>query len=86
MHTGIIKYRSIGDDEIHEVQVTPGVIHAGSDQAIMDEFMECAFGKPNNCNSGEELFPSIFTVLALDQSREKQSIVDLEPCWKDLGV
>ena len=32
------------------------------------------------------MFPSIITTLAIEQSKQKGTIIDLEPQWKQLGI
>lgn len=60
--------------------------HGGSDQQIMDDLIDLTRNKPATCYEGEELFPSIITVLGIDQSKDEEKIIDLEPNWKKLGI
>ena len=38
------------------------------------------------CFEGEELFPSIITTLGIEKAKQEQTIIDLEPNWKKLGL
>lgn len=83
----MIRYKTIGDRyEMNEIQVTPGLAHGGGDQQLMEDLIDSTRNLPANCFDGEEIFPSIITVLGIDQAKEKGTIIDLEPQWKRLGI
>ena len=88
LYTGAIRFKLIGDNsDIQEIRVSPGDAHGGADQQIIEDLMECT-GKslPASCFRGDELFPSIITALGLEQAKQKGTVVDLEPQWKQLGL
>lgn len=83
----MIRFKTIGDQfDFNVIQVTPGLAHGGGDQQIMEDLIDLTRNRPTNCFDGEELFPSIVTVIGIDQSKKEGKTIDLESNWKKLGI
>ena len=96
--SGIIKYKPIGigtENEMRTVNVSPNSLRSNCDSHLASEFVQVSVKgyKPTNlqvednypCN-GLDIFPSLVTILGIDQSREKNSVIDLEEYWKQLQI
>lgn len=83
LYSGILRFKCVGDSETTIIQLTPGLVHVGGDEQIMKELVD---GVGDACFEGEELFPSIITTLGIEKAKQEQTIIDLEPNWKKLGL
>ncbi len=85
LYAGKVRAKGIGRGEPELVFDCSGDGHGGGDELIMKELSESMLkGKTPKCGGDEGLESSV-AALAIDESRIKGSIIDLEPIWKRLG-
>lgn len=85
LYTGLIRYKFVGEDSFETIQVSPGDAHGGSDHRLIEGFMLCALhGDTEFCSSGQELFTSIATALAITESKRTCKVIEMEKFWNQL--
>ena len=85
LYTGKLRAKNIGQDEPELLYDCTGGGHGGGDEVLMKELAETMLaGVAPKCGGNEGLESSV-TAIAIDESRTKGAIIDMEPIWKRLG-
>jgi predicted dehydrogenase len=82
-YSGEVQWKKIGG-ELNMLSMAKGS-HGGGDQFIMQEFLDSIrSGSEPKCGGNEGLNSTV-SALAIEDSRLKNQIIDLEPVWEKLG-
>jgi predicted dehydrogenase len=85
--TSQITYQLIGPNQpTHIIDIAGGDSHGGGDQLIVSDLAKSMADGSKPKATGEEGFISALICLAIDQARESQQVVDMEPIWKQFNV
>jgi len=85
--TSQITYQLIGPNQpTHIIDISNSDSHGGGDDLIVSDLARsmCDGSKPKA--TGEEGFLSALICLSIDEARESQQMVDMEPIWTRFGV
>lgn len=85
--TSQITYQLIGPNQPpHIIDISNGDSHGGGDQLIVSDLAKSMADGSKPKATGEEGFISALICLSIDQARETEQVVDMEPIWKEFGV
>lgn len=80
-----IKWQIIGEDE-QEMKLKTWGLHGGGDIRIIEDLVKCMVENSSPKTSGEQGFISAIICLGLDEARQKNQIIDLEPIWNKFDI
>lgn len=85
LYSGIIRYKALGDETVHELSL-PGGGHGDGDIHITNELHDSMVKRTVPACGGEEGLLSAVVGITIDKARREKRIIDLRETWNSLNV